>query len=103
MGVNQGWIAEAYGKYADDLVRFATGLVGPADASDVVSAVMVRLLARSGADVNDSRAFLYRSVFNEARMHHRSTMRRRVRDARTAAPDFSEDAPPLRPDVLAAV
>jgi RNA polymerase sigma factor (sigma-70 family) len=42
-------------------------------------------------------------VLNEARMHHRSTMRRRARDLRTASPDRFEDAPRLRPDVLAAV
>jgi RNA polymerase sigma factor (sigma-70 family) len=102
--VTEGWVEEAYAKYADDLVRFATGLVGPADAADVVSSVMVRVLGRSSArSVDDSRSFLYRSVFNEARMHHRSTMRRRARDLRTASPDWSEDAPTLRPDVLAAV
>jgi RNA polymerase sigma factor (sigma-70 family) len=102
--VTEGWVEEAYAKYADDLVRFATGLVGPADAADVVSSVMVRVLGRSGArTVDDSRSFLYRSVLNEARMHHRSTMRRRARDLRTASPDRFEDAPRLRPDVLAAV
>ncbi|MDQ1460957.1 MAG: hypothetical protein QOI08_2441, partial [Actinomycetota bacterium] len=35
----------------------------------------------------DDLAFLRRAVFNEARMHHRSTMRRRARDLRTASPD----------------
>ncbi|MDQ1434496.1 MAG: hypothetical protein QOF59_1312 [Actinomycetota bacterium] len=104
MYVTDCWIEEAYAKYADDLVRFATGLVGPADAADVVSSVMLRVLGRSStSSVDDSRAFLYRAVFNEARMHHRSTMRRRARDLRTASPDRFEDSPTLRPDVLAAV
>ncbi|MCU1466733.1 MAG: polymerase, sigma-24 subunit, subfamily [Actinomycetia bacterium] len=51
----------------------------------------------------DDLAFLRRAVFNEARMHHRSTMRRPARDLRTALPDRFEDSPTLRPDVLAAV
>jgi RNA polymerase sigma factor (sigma-70 family) len=102
--VTDCWIEEAYAKYADDLVRFATGLVGPADAADVVSSVMLRVLGGSSArTVDDSRAFLYRAVFNEARMHHRSTLRRRARDLRTASPARFEDSPTLRPDVLAAV
>jgi DNA-directed RNA polymerase specialized sigma24 family protein len=35
---------EVYRKYADDLVRFATGLVGPTDAPDVVSEATLRRL-----------------------------------------------------------
>ena len=104
MGVKDGWVADAYDTCGDELVRFATGLVGPADAADVVSAVMVRALGRpTGRVVSDSRAYLFRAVMNEARMHHRSTMRRRAREQRTATRDWVEDGPELRPDVLAAV
>jgi len=104
MGVMDGWVADAYDVCGDDLVRFATGLVGPSDAADVVSAVLVRVLGNSaGRVVVDGRAYLFRAVLNEARMHHRSTMRRRAREARVAARDSVEDRPGLRPDVLAAV
>lgn len=104
MGVTEGWIVDAYDAYADDLMRFATGLVGPSDAADVVSAVMVRVLGGSRTRVvSDTRAYLFRAVLNEARFHHRSTMRRRARELRAAARHSVEDAPGLRPDVLAAV
>ena len=36
--------SEAYEKYSDDLVRFATGLAGPTDGPDVVSTAMVHVL-----------------------------------------------------------
>lgn len=80
---------EIYRKYADDLVRFATGLVGPFDAQDVVTDACLRSF-RSGAwpDVHNHRAYLYRSVLNQARSHYRSTLRRRLREMRAASPAF---------------
>ena len=94
---------EAYAKHADALVRFATGLVGPADAPDVVSdAVISAMTSRRWPSIDNRRAYLYRSVLNQARMHHRSTMRRRARELR-AAPAESVDMPEIRPDVLEAV
>lgn len=94
---------ELYEKHADALVRFATGLVGPADAADVVSATLVRLLgsARWSA-AHDRRAYLFRAVLNEARMHHRSTLRRRVRELRAAPNEARLDHEPMV-DVLARV
>lgn len=78
---------EIYRKHADELVRFATGLVGPFDAQDVVSDACLRAFQSSGwASVNNPRAYLYKTVLNEARAHHRSTLRRRLREARTATP-----------------
>jgi RNA polymerase sigma factor (sigma-70 family) len=95
--------AEAYAKWAEDLVRFATGLVGPADASDVVSDAMVRVLRSANWDVVASpRAYLMRSVLNEARMHHRSTLRRRVRESQIQTARLVE-TPDVRPEVLEAV
>jgi len=101
--VHDGENAEIYGKYADDLVRFATALVGPTDAPDVVADAVIRaLFARSWPAVRDHRAYLTRSVLNEARMHHRATLRRRAREAKAAGSDISYDAVP-RPEVLAHV
>ena len=98
--MDEGENAEIYGKHADDLVRFATGLVGPADAPDVVANAVIRALSsRSWPAVTNHRAFLTRAVLNEARMHHRSTLRRRARESRAAAHDVSFDAVP-HPEVL---
>jgi RNA polymerase sigma factor (sigma-70 family) len=94
---------EIYRKYADDLVRFATGLVGPFDAPDVVTDACLRAFRSDGwQDVANHRAYLYRTVLNQARSHHRSTLRRRLREIRTAMPEV---ATPLEVDVdvLAAV
>ena len=94
---------EIYRKYADDLVRFATGLVGPFDAPDVVTDSCLRAFrSRGWGDVTNHRAYLYRSVLNQARSHHRSTLRRRVRELRAASPEVSM---PVESDVdvLAAV
>jgi RNA polymerase sigma factor (sigma-70 family) len=95
--------AEVYGKYADDLVRFATGLVGPADAPDVVADAMVKVLwSPRWDDVVNPRAYLYRAVLNESHRHHRSTMRRRAVEARASSVG-SNVMVEVRPDVLDAV
>ncbi len=94
---------EIYRKYADDLVRFATGLVGPFDASDVVTDACLRTFGSpSWHDVTNPRAYLYRSVLNQARSHHRSTLRRRVREQRAAVADATVPVE-VDVDVLAAV
>lgn len=95
--------AETYEKYADELVRFATALVGPDDAADVVADTFVRVLGSGGwAGVEERRPYLYRSVLNEVRMRHRSTIRRRAREYQAAEPEAVADDE-VRPEVLAAV
>ena len=94
---------EIYRKYADDLVRFATGLVGPFDAADVVTDACLRAFGAKGwREVANPRAYLYRSVLNQASSHHRATLRRRMREMRSALP---EEVPMTETDldVLAAV
>ncbi len=97
-------IEQVYRAHAEELVRFATGLVGPSDAADVVADAMLRVW-RSGrlAQVDEPRRYLFRAVVNEARMHHRGTLRRRAREARASVRDDAAPAPELRPDVLEAV
>lgn len=74
--------------YANDLVRFATGLVGPFDAQDVVTDGCLRAFSsKSWNSVDNPRAYLYKAVLNQARSQHRSTMRRRVRETRAASRD----------------
>lgn len=95
--------AELYEKFADELVRFATGLVGPSDAADVVADTFVRVLASSSwPEVDEQRAYLYRSVLNGVRMRHRSTMRRRAREMRAAHTEVVYDVE-IRPEVLEAM
>ncbi len=78
---------DLYRKHGDELVRFATGLVGPFDAQDVVTDACLRAFrSRNWAAVTNRRAYLYRSVLNQARSHHRSTVRRRIRELATAVP-----------------
>jgi RNA polymerase sigma-70 factor (ECF subfamily) len=82
--------AETYRKYADELIRFASGLVGPSGAEDVVSNAVLR--AVSGAQwsrVDNQRAYLYRAVLNEASSQHRSTTRRLNREIRAFQRDVS--------------
>lgn len=97
--------AEAYEKYADELVRFATGLVGPDDAQDVVSEAFVRAIrSRTWTRVEHPRAYLYQVVTNEVRMRHRATMRRRARERRAAVREVTQSyQSDVRPEVLEAV
>lgn len=95
---------ELYEKHAEELVRFATFLVGPADAQDAVSSTMLKVLAGCAwVEVANVRAYLYRMVLNEVRMERRSAMRRRAREFRTAMRGDATELPDPRPEVLAAV
>lgn len=58
---------DVYLKIKDDLVRYATFLVGPVEAEDVVSTVVVRRLQRGSlGELADARSYLFRAVANEA-------------------------------------
>lgn len=94
---------EVYRKHADDLTRFATGLVGPNNASDVVSEAVLSCMSSSKwAEVTEKRSYLYRSVYNKAAEFHRASTRRRLREQLTSEPELVEPAE-VRPEVLAAV
>lgn len=55
-------------KNRDDLIRYATVLVGPTQAEDVVSTVVLRILARRRLqDLEEPRPYLFRSVLNECK------------------------------------
>ena len=96
--------AEIYGKYADELVRFATVLVGPDSAADVVSAsVITAFRAPAWGEVRNPRAYLYQAVLNESRMTARRDARRVRYEQRAASRDVVEPAPTPQPEVFAAV
>lgn len=77
-------LEEAYRAHADELIRYATTLVGPDRASDVVADTLLSVYARRDGtdDVEHLRAFLYRAVFHHSVDANRSRNRRRRREAR---------------------
>ena len=75
-----------YRQHVGGLLHFATVLVGPDDAVDVVSEVITATLARNSLDaVVDVRAYWYRAVANTAASWHRSRARRGRRETRYAS------------------
>ncbi|MGA8297170.1 MAG: RNA polymerase sigma factor [Acidimicrobiales bacterium] len=95
--------AEIYEKYAEELTRFATGIVGPFEAPDVVSGAVLRCLMSKGwRRADNQRAYLYRAVLNEALALRRATLRRRRREALFASP-FVPASDDVDEAVLAAV
>lgn len=60
--------AEVYVKYRDDLLRYATSLVGPSQAEDVVSTVVLKAMRRQPlAQIERPHAYLMKAVLNECR------------------------------------
>jgi RNA polymerase sigma factor (sigma-70 family) len=74
-----------YRTHVADLVRFATVLVGPHDANDVVNEAVTTTIARNSlAAVDDVRAYWFRAVANTSADWHRSRFRRHARELRSA-------------------
>ncbi len=95
--------AEIYSEHAVALVQFATVLVGPSDAHDVVSSAVLRSLGSPGwSQVQNHHSYLYQAVANEARNLYRSESRRRNREVRMSQP-IVVHLPELRPEVQQAV
>ncbi len=94
---------ELFRTHAVELTHFATALVGPGDAQDVVTDAVASLL-RSGllAEAENPRALLYRAVLTRARSTQRSGLRRRARERR-AAQRLVEFQPEIHPEVVDAV
>lgn len=94
-----------YRAHVADLVRYATVLVGPHDANDVVNDAVTATIARNSlAVVDDVRAYWFRAVTNTATDWHRSRFRRSAREARAAhRPAAGEPETPETPDDARAV
>jgi RNA polymerase sigma-70 factor (ECF subfamily) len=71
---------EIYNDLAPRLMRYATVLVGPSDAEDVVSTVVARAVSRPGglSALEDAAAYLMKSVLNESKGFRRARARRRT-------------------------
>lgn len=94
---------DLYALHAPELVRYATVLVGPHDADDLVADAVANAFAHPNwSGVEHRRAYLYRAVLNQARQTERSRARRRRRERRVAVRE-SVPASEVRPEVLAAV
>lgn len=91
--------AAIWRKHKEELIRYATVLVGVDHAEDVLSTVIERVLRRKGslAMLDDPRPYLFQAVLNESRGRIR---RRRVIPWERG---FVEDHIGFRPDVAAAV
>ena len=77
--------SEVYRRHADELVRYATALVGPADSPDVVvDAVLAAFRSPAWSKVENQRAYLYRAVLNRSLSVRRSDARRVARELRVA-------------------
>lgn len=78
--------ADLWREHAADLTRYATLLVGPNDAHDIVSIAFHRVTRQldGGQSIRNVRAYLMRSVTNTATDQHRSQRRRQERDLRAA-------------------
>ncbi len=71
-----------------ELMRFATVLVGPADAHDVVVDAFLRASeAILAGGIGNRRAYLFRSVYNGAAGRRRAQRRRAARELKALAPD----------------
>ncbi len=96
------WIA-IYETEAASLIRFATMLVGPSAAEDVVSEAMIRVFDRD-LPAEAMRPYLYRTVSNTAKNHLRSLGRRTRREQRTARVEATTDADPsISPEIASAM
>ena len=93
---------ELYRAHAAELIRYATVLVGPDEAPDVVTdAVIGAFTSARWRHVEQHRAYLFRSVLNAATARHRSQSRRERRERVVAARSvpMAESSPETRLDV----
>lgn len=85
--VHQSAEEDLWREHADELLRFATVLVGPNDAYDVVADAMLRASGQaSSPSVTNKRAYLFRAVANRATDQRRTQRRRWRRDLAAIGP-----------------
>jgi RNA polymerase sigma-70 factor (ECF subfamily) len=76
-------LEEAYRAHADELVRYATAMVGPDRAADVVTDAFLMVFDGDRDDtVEHLRAYLFRAVYHRSIDLNRSRDRRRTREER---------------------
>jgi RNA polymerase sigma-70 factor (ECF subfamily) len=98
MGVGELSLEQAYRSWAGEFVRYAAVLVSVSDAADIVADTFADLLRQpdeAWSRAGDQKGFLYGAIANHARMHHRTTQRRRDREERLALLATSPTDAPL--------
>ncbi len=73
-------VAALYRQHASELIRYATVLVGPDDAGEVVSDAVLGAARTRWDEIDNPRAYLFRCVHNRAMSQKRSTLRRLARE-----------------------
>lgn len=87
--------ADVYRAHAIELVRYATVLVGPDDAADVVAdAVIAAFASQAWPTVANRRAYLHRAVYHRALDLRRGAARRQRREVTTASSEHAHGAEP---------
>lgn len=82
-----------YRAHVADLVRYATVLVGPHDANDVVNEAVAATIARDSlGSAVDVRAYWFGAVARTAADWHRRRYRRDARERRAAPPPRSVES-----------
>ncbi len=84
---------ELWRGHADELVRYATLLVGPTDATDIIVSIAFLKVADQLGDIDNVRAYLFRTVTPTAFDQHRSTCRRQSRDLHALLPAAAPTGP----------
>ena len=96
-------VEDGYRQWGDDLLRYATAMVGPFEAEDVVADAVVGLLSsRKLATARDPKAYMFRAVHNSVRMRMRAEGRRRNRE-QWVVDDRARAGVEIDPSVLEAV
>ncbi len=78
-----GSVSEVWEKWGNELLAYATVLVGPDEAEDVVAESLVRLMSASPSRVDSdllTLGYTRRVVLNEVRMRYRTRTRRERRE-----------------------
>jgi RNA polymerase sigma factor (sigma-70 family) len=87
-------VGEEYRQHVSALAHYASVLVGPDEAMDVVNEAVAKTLSRQSLErVQDVRAYWFQAVTYTASSWHRSRSRRDARERRVGAqPRFVSDA-----------
>jgi RNA polymerase sigma factor (sigma-70 family) len=76
---------EAYENHADDLIAYATVLVGPSEAEDVVADALLRVFTSAHwSRVREPRGYLFRCVLHQAASHRRRRSVGRAKELQAA-------------------
>lgn len=89
-GVKTDW-EDVYVTHAVRMTAFASSLVGPSDAADLVADVFVKLLRSDPTISSNIEGYLFRAVLNAARSNARSLTARRNRELSTARPESHDE------------